>query len=46
MTVDVFELGQIQEEYLYTRKPIDGVLLIQDRYTGYIQVLPLQHEAS
>ena len=40
MTADVFELGQIQEECLYTRKPIDGVLLIQDRHSGYIQVLP------
>ena len=40
VTADVFELGQIQEECLYTRKPIDGVLLIQDRHSGYIQVLP------
>ena len=40
VTVDVFELKQIQEECLYTRKPIDGVLLIQDRHSGYIQVLP------
>ena len=40
VTADVFELGQIQEECLYTRKPIDGVLLIQDRQSGYIQVLP------
>ena len=28
VTAIVFELGQIQEECLYTRKPIDGVLLI------------------
>ena len=41
MTADVFELGQIQEECLYTREPIDGVLLIQDRHSGYIQVLSL-----
>ena len=40
VTADVFELGQIQEECLYTRKPIDGVWLIQDRHSGYIQVLP------
>ena len=40
VTADVFELGQIQEECLYTRKPIDGVLLIQDRHSGYIQVFP------
>ena len=40
MTADVFKLGQIQEEFLYTRKPIDGVLLIQDHHSGYIQVLP------
>ena len=40
VTADVFELGQIQEECLYTRKPIDWVLLIQDRHSGYIQVLP------
>ena len=26
VTADVFELGQIQEDCLYTRKPIDGVL--------------------
>ena len=40
VTADVFELGQIQEECLYTRKPIDRVLLIQDRHSGYIQALP------
>ena len=40
MTADVFELGQIQEECLYTSKPIDGVLLIQAPHRGYIQVLP------
>ena len=40
VTADVFELVRIQEECLYTRKPIDGVLLIQDRHSGYIQVLP------
>ena len=40
VTAEVFELGHIQEECLYTRKPIDGVLLIQDRHSGYIQVLP------
>ena len=40
MTADVFELGQIQEECLHTRKPIDGNSLIQDRHSGYIQVLP------
>ena len=40
MTADVLELGQIQEECLYTRKPIDGVLLIQNSHSGYIQVLP------
>ena len=39
MTSDVFELRQVQEECLYTKKPIDGVLLIEDRHTGYIQVL-------
>ena len=39
MTADVFELGQIKEECLYTRKPIDCVLFIQDRHSGYIQVL-------
>ena len=33
-------MGRIQEECLYTRKPIDGVLLIQDRHSGYIQVPP------
>ena len=40
VTANVFELGQVQQEYLYTGKPIDGVLLIQDRHSGYIQVLP------
>ena len=40
VTADVFELGLIQEERLYTKKPIDGVLLIKDRHSGYIQVLP------
>ena len=40
VTADVFELGQIQEECLYTRNPIDGGLLIQDRHSGYIQGLP------
>ena len=40
MTADVFEFGQIQEKCPYTRKPIDGVLFIQDLHSGYIQVLP------
>ena len=40
VVADVFQLRQIQEECLYTRKPIDGVLLIQDSNSGYIQVLP------
>ena len=40
MTADDFELGLIQEACLYTKKPIDGLLLIQDRQSGYIQVLP------
>ena len=40
MTADVFESGQIQEECLYTKRPIDGVLLVQDRHSGYIQVPP------
>ena len=40
MTADVFELGQIQEECLYTRKPIYPVLFIHDCHSGYIQVLP------
>ena len=36
VTADAFELGQIQEECLYTKYPIDGVSLIQDRHSGYI----------
>ena len=37
---DVFGLGRIQEKCPYTKRPIDGVLLIQDRQSGYIRVLP------
>ena len=48
VTAEVSELGQIQEECLHTRKPINGVLLIQNRHSGYIQVLPCntKHLAS
>ena len=30
----------MEEECLYTSKPMDGVLSIQDRHSGYIQVVP------
>ena len=40
VTADVRELGQIEEECLYTKKPIDGVLLVLDRHSGYIQAVP------
>ena len=39
-TAKVFKLGHVQGECLYRKKPIHGIFLIQDRHSGYIQILP------
>ena len=38
VTADAFKLGHIQEKSLYRKKQIDGVLSIDNRHRGNIQV--------
>ena len=38
-TADVFYIEAFEEECRYTRQPIDGVFLMEDRLSGYIQIL-------
>ena len=46
VTSDFFYLGELDdEEFRWTNKNVNGVLLIQCRHSGYIQVLPCNIES-